>query len=122
MFFEEAALVNELNCIKCKQRLDEPRILPCGETICDYCFITIEVKNNKFKCFFCNEDHIMPEKGFPINKRLLRILDLKSKEVYRSKEVKQLKENLKLYSIQFKIDSQHLDVFFYINSKLALIL
>jgi len=110
MFFEEAALVNELNCIKCKQRLDEPRILPCGETICDYCFITIEVKNNKFKCFLCNEDHLMPEKGFPINKRLLRILDLKSKEVYRSKEVKQLKENLNVIQedinkLSFAIDN-----------------
>jgi len=36
----------------------------------------------------------MPEEGFLINKRLLRILSIKSEEVYRSKEVKQLKENL----------------------------
>ncbi len=35
MFYEEAMINNELNCIKCKQRLDEPRMLPCGETICD---------------------------------------------------------------------------------------
>jgi hypothetical protein len=36
----------------------------------------------------------MPEEGLPISKRLLRILALKSKEVYRGKEIKQLKDNL----------------------------
>ncbi len=82
-----------LNCIKCNQKLDEPRMLPCGETICAYCYMSIEVNNNKFKCFICNEDHLMPEKGLPISKRLLRILALKSKEVFRSKKVKQLKDN-----------------------------
>jgi len=94
MFYEEDQINDELNCIKCNQKLDEPRNLPCGEFICAYCYISIEVNNNKFKCFICNEDHLMPEKGLPISKRLLRILSLKSEEVYRGKEVKQLKENL----------------------------
>jgi hypothetical protein len=94
MFFEESKLYDELNCIKCNQKLDEPRMLPCGEFICASCYISIEETNQKFKCFICNEDHLMPEKGLPISKRLLRILALKSEEVYRSKEVKQLKENL----------------------------
>ena len=76
MFYEEAMINKELNCIKCKQRLDEPRILPCGETICAYCYISIEVNNNKFKCFICKKDHLMQEEGLPINKRLLRILSL----------------------------------------------
>ncbi len=96
MFFEESKLYDELNCIKCNQKLDEPRMLPCGEFICASCYISIEETNQKFKCFICNEDHLMPEKGLPISKRLLRILALKSEEVYRSKEVKQLKENLEI--------------------------
>ncbi len=44
----------------------------------------------------------MPEEGLPINKRLLRILSLKSEEVYRSKEVKQLKENLNVIQEDIK--------------------
>jgi len=44
----------------------------------------------------------MPEEGLPINKRLLRILSLKSEEVYRGKEVKQLKENLNVIQEDIK--------------------
>jgi PIN domain nuclease of toxin-antitoxin system len=96
MFYAEDQINDELNCTKCNQKLDEPRNLPCGETICAYCYISIEVNNNKFKCFICKKDHLMPEEGLPISIRLLRILALKSEEVYRGKEVKQLKENLEI--------------------------
>jgi hypothetical protein len=102
MFYEETKINNELNCIKCNQRLDEPRILPCGETICAYCYLSIEFKSNKLKCFVCDENHAMPAEGLPINKRLLRILALNSEEVYRSKEVKKLKDYLN--EIQDKIN------------------
>jgi hypothetical protein len=91
MFYEKDDLNNKLNCIKCNQRLDEPRILPCGETICAYCYISIEANKNKFVCFVCNENHSLTENGLPINKILLKILALESKEVYRGNEVKQLK-------------------------------
>jgi len=43
----------------------------------------------------CNEDHLIPEKGLPINKRLSEILALESKEVYRGEKVKKPKEYLK---------------------------
>ena len=95
MFYEETKIINELNCIRCNQRLDEPRMLPCGETICSYCHKSIVVENKKYKCLICNKDHFMPEEGLPISKRLLRILTLNSEEVYRSKEVKKFKEQLK---------------------------
>jgi len=94
MFYEEAKLNDELTCVKCNQRLNEPRILPCGEFICAYCFISIETNSNKFKCFVCDEDHLLPKKGLPINKRLSRILALKSKEVSRGEKAKKLKEHL----------------------------
>ena len=95
MFYEEAKINNVLNCVKCSQKLDEPRILVCGESICAYCHISIEVNNsNKFKCFLCKKDHSMPEEGLPINKKLLEILSLESKEVYRGEKVKKLKEHL----------------------------
>ena len=96
MFYEEAKIKNVLNCVKCNQRLDEPRILPCGESICAYCHLSIKVNNNKFKCFVCQKDHQMSEKGLPISKRLLDILALNPEEVYRSKEVTKLKEHIKV--------------------------
>jgi len=94
MFYEETQINNVLNCIKCNQRLDEPRMLPCGEIICNYCQISIEINNNQFKCFICNEYHLMPKEGLTISKRLLKILALEPKEVYRSKEVDALKNHL----------------------------
>ena len=99
---EEKKISNVLNCAKCDQRLDEPRILQCGEYICAYCHMSIEVNNNKFKCCVCKEDHLMPEKGLPISKRLLEILALNPEEVYRSKEVKKLKEHV--YQKILKLD------------------
>ena len=38
----------------------------------------------------------MPDEGLPISNRLLRILALNPEEVYRSKEVKKLKEHMKV--------------------------
>ncbi len=94
MFYEETQINNVLNCIKCNQRLDEPRMLPCGEIICNYCQISIEINNNQFQCFICNQYHLMPKEGLTISKRLLKILALEPKEVYRSKEVDALKNHL----------------------------
>ncbi len=58
----------------------------------------------------CNEDHLIPEKGLPINKRLSEILALESKEVYRGEKVKKLKEYLKeiqedINKLSFGIDN-----------------
>ena len=47
-----------------------------------------------FKCFICKKDHSMPEEGLLINKRLLRILALKPKEVSRGEKVKKLNISL----------------------------
>ena len=64
MFYENDDLNNKLNCLKCNQRLDEPRTLSCGEFICSYCCTSVKLNESKFKCFVCNEYHLMPEKGF----------------------------------------------------------
>jgi len=52
------------------------------------------VNSNTFKCSVCDEDHLMPEKGLIISKRFIRILALKSKEVYRGQKVEKIKEFL----------------------------
>ncbi len=94
MFYRRDDLNNKLKCLKCNQRLDEPRNLPCGETICANCSVSIEVNNKKFKCLICDEDHLMPDKGLPISKILSEIIALRSEDVYRGKEVENLKKLL----------------------------
>ena len=34
MFYEEDTIKSALNCLKCYEKLDEARLLPCGLTIC----------------------------------------------------------------------------------------
>ena len=87
--------INEiLKCSKCKERLDEPTMLPCGQTVCSPCLNSIYVNNKKFKCIICNNEHPMPENGLPINKVVQALLSMQPKEVYRGQAVETLKETL----------------------------
>ena len=95
MFFEEKNLYDILNCSKCKERLDDPKMLPCGDTICSNCVSSIHVNNNKFECILCTENHLMPEKGLPTYKKLLALISIQPVEIYRSKSVEKLKLSLK---------------------------
>jgi len=95
MFFEEENINEILNCNKCQEKLDDPKILPCGESVCSRCVSSIHVKKNNFECIVCNEQHVMPDKGLPTNKKLLSLISMQPAEVYRSRTVIKLKESLK---------------------------
>ena len=78
MFFDTNKVNNALLCKQCEGRLDIPKILPCGETICSYCEISIQVnENNMFDCLVCKDKHEMPKNGFLISKALSEILSIK---------------------------------------------
>jgi len=95
MFYEEAKINEALSCAHCKERLIEPKILPCGVFICVSCATSIKAfQHGKFKCIICTKKHAMPEEGLPTNSQLLYILTLKPTEVSRGKDVKILKETL----------------------------
>jgi len=94
MFFEENEITDILKCSRCKERLDEPTMLPCGDTVCSLCLKLIHASNKKFKCIVCNNEHTMPENGLPINKALRALWPIQPKEVYRSQAVETLKETL----------------------------
>ena len=94
MFFEETNVSDLLKCSKCRNKINEPRILPCGFTICSQCHFSIDAKNNQFKCIVCNDLHIMPERGFPLNLLALAILNLRPVEVYRGQIAAKLKHSL----------------------------
>jgi hypothetical protein len=83
MFFNTNQVNNELLCSNCECRLDIPKILPCGETICSLCETSIQVNDQIFECLVCEEKHKMPENGFIINKSLSKILALELSKVSR---------------------------------------
>ncbi len=94
MFYEEKKIKSLIICSKCNQRLDEPRVLPCGDVACFSCIASIQVINKKFDCFLCNNKHNMPDEGLPINKRLLALISMQPIGVYRGQAVEVLNENL----------------------------
>ena len=95
MYFASNQVNNLLNCKKCEGRLDEPRILPCGNSICSHCVSSIQLKENKeFQCLICNELHGMPQKGLLINKCLVELLSFESINVSRGKAFDSLQQIL----------------------------
>ena len=93
MFFNTFQVNKELLCKNCKGKLDIPKILPCGETICSLCETSIQVNDQIFDCLVCKDKHKMPEKGFAINKSLSKILEIELSKVSRGKAYDSL-ENL----------------------------
>ncbi|CAF0783917.1 unnamed protein product [Brachionus calyciflorus] len=63
MIFSE----NFLNCPSCETIYEEPRILPCGETICSKCIPNTETE---FDCVYCFAKHQSDSNFHPINKAL----------------------------------------------------
>ncbi len=89
MFFEADTINSILRCQNCQKKFDEPRVLPCGTTICTLC-----IENKSYTCQFCENTHLEPENGFPVNKLLSELLVQESKDVYRGKYVERFKRNL----------------------------
>lgn len=104
MFYEENKICELLNCRKCKEKLDEPLILPCSANICSLCIRSIQIEDSKFNCIVCSKKHSMPEEGFPINEPLKTLLSMKPSEVYRSQDVELLKSTLNEIQKKIKVN------------------
>ncbi len=96
MYFDSGQVNNFLSCKNCEGRLDKPRILPCGNSICSFCISSIHLKENKeFQCLVCNELHEMPKNGLPLNNLAAEILSIKSVKVSRGNAFESLQETLR---------------------------
>lgn len=89
-----------LNCPQCSDLLLEPRILPCGKSICYYCVETNE-DTIQFKCVFCKSTHIIPSGGFPINNELIQQIDNKKSAEILTEEGKSFQ--VLLNQMEFKL-------------------
>ena len=110
MFFEQNQILTVLNCSKCTKEYDEPRMLPCGNTVCNDCITALTISKNPntnmFDCAMCLDEHLIPVKGFPLNKSLMTLIGQKPKEVYRGKVVEEFKLNLEsIYNKKDKLKS-----------------
>ena len=91
-----------MNCKKCNERLDIPKILPCGVSVCTYCVSTVKETNGKFECFMCSNSHHMPKDGFPSSEALMEMLQLEPSKIYRGDTAESL--NKKINEIKDRID------------------
>ncbi len=96
MFYEEDEITQILNCAKCKQKFDTPRILPCGRTICTACLDTVREKfqshTSTFCCPLCDTLHAFL--NFPVNESLKILLQKSPVDVWRSEAVERFKSVL----------------------------
>lgn len=94
MFFTESDLELILTCKVCNVRFDsEPRILPCGRSICNYCSKSIE---KKFMCILCKNEHSLEDKELPINTEVKALLELQSYQVSRGRSHDQFEKTIKM--------------------------
>ncbi len=75
----------------CKKFLKEPITLPCGDMVC---IEHVCVAATQFKCPDCEEEFIVPNKGFRINRKVNVFLNKNSHLTGKHKEVKDLFDKL----------------------------
>ena len=100
MFYQAENINSALICFVCENKLDDPRLLPCGMSVCNKCvdFLS-DTKKRIVKCQHCGKTHEIPQEGFPIILALKNLLEIEAKEVSHSKqmdEFKSLFDSLKL--------------------------
>jgi hypothetical protein len=94
MFYSENDISKLLNCEICKQRMFDPRCLPCGNTVCYDCISNEnEEVEKKINCKLCSQIHL--KESILANNLIDRLIELNPNEINRTKEEKDLKEILK---------------------------
>ncbi len=89
MFYKKEDVDSHLICPLCSEFFRDPWLLPCGMSACHECIRAI-------KCPDCKQQHTPADKshGFLTNKILLKLIESKSSDVYRGKQVENLKTKL----------------------------
>jgi len=91
LFYDSNLVDNELLCKQCEA---EPKLLPCGKTICSLCETSIQVNDNKYESLVCKEKHEMPKNGLPNNELAIKILSIMPTNVSRGRSFDLLKKSL----------------------------
>jgi len=94
MFFENNKVNDILICTICEGRLENPKILPCGETICSFCVTSLKIVDKMFKCLVCKKKHEMPIDGLLKNILVLKMLSIKPNEISRGKAFETFQDSL----------------------------
>jgi hypothetical protein len=100
MFYRKEEVDQVLACGICSEIYEDPRLLPCSESACNWCIQKVIESNPKkeFNCRFCQKIHIPSGKegkeGFPVNGAFVKFSQIKANNVYRNAKVEELKTKL----------------------------
>jgi len=106
MFYDKNKVNNAFLCKNCQEQLDEPKILPCGKTVCSFCASKIKINGNQFDCIVCKNKHEMPKNGFIVSEALLELLSVKPTSISRGSAYDSLEKslnNIQKKKMQFKL-------------------
>ena len=98
MFSSQNETEIKLICMNCTKRYDIPKVLPCGDTICQSCLNNLctkqrivsldghqnenlSIKIDRFFCPFCKSIHKRPQGDFQTNRALLEILKIQPAKI-----------------------------------------
>jgi hypothetical protein len=97
MFFQADAINKVLICKICENKMVDPRILPCGMSVCHRCVdILADTDKKIIKCENCGKIHEIPDEGFYINQLAQEMLKFEAKEVLHSNHIEEFKTILNI--------------------------
>jgi hypothetical protein len=97
MFFQADAINKVLICKICENKMVDPRILPCGMSVCHRCVdILADTDKKIIKCENCGKIHEIPDEGFCVNQLAQEILKFEAKEVLHSNHIEEFKTILNI--------------------------
>lgn len=107
-------------CIDCQKTLQEPVILPCGESICKKHTKPDDPNQTKFDCKSCEQTHEIPSGGFIPNKRLEQMINYQIKNSLFDTNLVEAKFNCtKLNEMLDELDLLHRDPKYYISESIG---
>ena len=76
MFYYPIKIKNALSCKNYQEQLVEPKILPCGKSVCLSCISEMKSNNYAIKCKLCLNEHRIPRcEDLPTNEILLILIN-----------------------------------------------
>jgi hypothetical protein len=97
MFYQADQIDSILICKICENKMVDPRILPCGKSVCHQCLdILADTDKKKIKCQNCGKTHEIPDDGFLKNLSLQELLEFEAKEVLQSNHIDEFKKLLEI--------------------------
>jgi hypothetical protein len=92
MFYQADKIDTILICKICDNKMVDPRILPCGKSVCHRCVdILADTDKKKIKCQNCAKTHEIPDEGFCINQLAQEMLKFEAKEVFHPNHKEEFK-------------------------------